>query len=259
MSGVMGKTAVSGINEVQVYAGMFTGAAGSLQGTLTLTEVLDTGNYNKNKISGALTWVKPYQGTVILPSAMDRRTYGDGFGSPTPLSLDTDGGRYFDPVTLPLNGPSSLDPAIFAGMRPVASNAKLDFTVGTLSSIDPDVIFRITAPSVIPAATYPTSLIANPAAVTLTINGPTGVFTGKMTLTEVDDFGKTFTRNPTFFGIVTRPAGDSPVVNSYPSLEAKGTLLIEKKPYFDGSAISTVGPTGNGAIESQAMELKRNI
>lgn len=263
MAGVMGKTVVSGITEVQVYAGMFTGVAGSLHGTLTLTEVLDAGNFNKNKITGSLTWMKPDQGTVKPASDKDRRTYGAGFGASTPIELVTDGGRYFDPATLPATvGSASNEFPIFAGMRTAASNAILDFTLGSLSTIDPDVIFRLSAPSVV--SVFPTTTIANPGKVALqtfngSLDGATGVYSGTMTLTENDQFGKSVTRVPTFFGIVTRPAGESPVVNNYPSLTAKGTLLIERLPEPGFSGATTVGPTGNGAIESQAMELRRNL
>lgn len=260
MSGVMGKTVVSGTNEIQVYAGMFSGAAGSLHGTLTLTEVLDSGNYNKNKISGGLTWMKPDQGTGIATSALDRRTYGAGFGESVPLTLETDGGRYFDPSTLPSNvGPSNNERPLFAGIKtlPPANNGRLRFNMPTsLSTYNPNVSFGVTWPATI---IMPTTTVANPAAVTLTVVGSTGVYSGNMTLVELDQFGKSVKRTPTFFGIITRPQGDSPVVESYPSLEGRGTMLIERLPEPGFSGPTTVGPTGNGAIESVAITLGRNV
>lgn len=265
MTGVMGKTVVSGVNEIQVYAGMFTIAPGSLHGTLTLTEVLDSGNYRKNKISGDLTWMKPDQGTVIAASAPDKRTYGAGFGVPTPLVHVTDGGRYYDPadpVNMPPNtGPSANQAHVFAGVKPTASNAALRFNLGPtspyphLTTYNPDIVVGITAPS---SAVVPSGLSANPGAVSLVINGPTGVFSGGMTLTELDTFGKTCTRKPKFFGIVIRPQGDSPVVQNYPFLEAKGTTLIERLPESGFSGPTTVGDTGNGAIESIPVTMVRN-
>lgn len=269
-SGVLGTTDTAGVTDVQIYQGLYAGAAGSLHGSLTLTEVVNGATYNDNKVRNRLTWYKPDQADLIPESHPHRRLYGAGFGTDA-VQVQIDGGRYFDPKDL--KPPVTTTQEYFGGLKPGVSNAKLQFfsdpTQGagialnpSLTATDPTVVFDMGSP--------PTNSITfsglNPAAVTFQVDGATGTFSGTMTLTDFSPVtGSDFTRAPgateaslvsRFYGMVIRRNGQS--TGTPPTLDCRGFLMLEQFPQAGLSGATTLGASGTTPMVSAGVHLVRN-